>query len=59
MYLENSILTILKGIITLEYPDMLFNTRNNVTIIPPLPGTIFGEIKNERDVSTTNPEQGK
>ena len=56
MYLENSIL---KGIITLEYPDMLFNTRNNVTIIPPLPGTIFGEIKNESDVSTTNPEQGK
>ena len=56
MYLENSIL---KGIITLEYPDMLFNTRNNVTIIPPLPGTIFGEIKNESDVSTTSPAQGK
>ena len=44
---------------TLDAEKMLFKTKNKVTNIPPLPGTIFGGTKKETEVKSTNPIQGK
>ena len=44
---------------TFDAEKMLFKTRNNVTNIPPLPGTIFGGTKKDTEVRITNPTHGR
>ena len=45
--------------VTFDAEKILLRTKNKVTNIPPLPGTIFGGTKKDTEVRITNPMQGR